>query len=299
MAPNRNLLRYGHINPGDQVKVQILPQSVGKHQDDIVAGSVISNNNGTISINSTIGIINLQTDSNLQPAQKILLRILDIPAPEQVAMVGNSISKIMKTIANNIDMLKAIISANKTITDISSYKKLLQLVTIQHDNATLAKLFHQTRNIPDSDVERWIDEEIVEPFEASTKGNKLTILTQEFKDIGSKLEQMDIASSAGLWRSIPISINHTDQKATLNLKTDGGILHFLINTDHPHFGQIILSGTIELQGKNRNISNISFNIKHTNKFPVDLLDSIASIFTEHRNISNIEGSIEFAKLEDA
>jgi hypothetical protein len=203
----------------------------------------------------------------------------------------------MGNISLNISNLKQILAETKNVHNADRYKNLLQLVTTQHDGATLAKLFHQTRNIPASDIERWIEEEVVEPFEASSKGNKLSLLSQSIVDIGSSLEQMNILQP-GPWRSIPIPIYGTDQHANLQVKTDSNILNFQIELNHPELGKLILEGVIELRGKNRQISNMSMNLRHTNKFPKKLVDSIASIFAEYKINSSIEGGIAFLNLEE-
>jgi hypothetical protein len=296
ISPNRNLLKYGHITPGALVKVQILSPKDISTRIGLLSGTIISNDNGVLSINAPLGIINLQTNSNYQPAQKILFKLIDIPGQDQLKSVANSIVKLMGNISLNISNLKQILAETKNVHNADRYKNLLQLVTTQHDGATLAKLFHQTRNIPASDIERWIEEEVVEPFEASSKGNKLSLLSQSIVDIGSSLEQMNILQP-GPWRSIPIPIYGTDQHANLQVKTDSNILNFQIELNHPELGKLILEGVIELRGKNRQISNMSMNLRHTNKFPKKLVDSIASIFAEYKINSSIEGGIEFLNLE--
>jgi hypothetical protein len=40
------------------------------------------------------------------------------------------------------------------------------------------------------------------------------------------------------------------------------------------------------------------NLRHTNKFPKKLVDSIASIFAEYKINSSIEGGIAFLNLEE-
>jgi hypothetical protein len=297
ISPNRNLLKYGHIAPGDLVKVQILTPKDITTQRGLLSGTIISNDGGVLSINSPLGIINLQTNSDYQPAQKILFKLINIPEQEQLKSVANSIIKFISNISLNISNLKQILVESKNLDNTDRYKNLLQLVTMHHDGATLAKLFHQTRNIPASDIERWIEEEIVEPFEASSKGNKLTLLSQSMEDIGLSLEQMNIIQP-GPWRSIPIPIYGTDQYAKLQVKIENNILNFQIEINHPELGKMILGGMIELRGKNRQISNMAFNIKHTNKFPQQLMDSITSIFAEHKILANIEGGIEFMKSEE-
>jgi hypothetical protein len=117
------------------------------------------------------------------------------------------------------------------------------------------------------------------------------------EDIGLSLEQMNIIQP-GPWRSIPIPIYGTDQYAKLQVKIENNILNFQIEINHPELGKMILGGMIELRGKNRQISNMAFNIKHTNKFPQQLMDSITSIFAEHKILANIEGGIEFMKSEE-
>jgi hypothetical protein len=297
ISPNRNLLKYGHITPGALVKVQILSPKDISTRIGLLSGTIISNDNGVLSINAPLGIINLQTNSNYQPAQKILFKLIDIPGQDQLKSVANSIVKLMGNISLNISNLKQILAETKNVHNADRYKNLLQLVTTQHDGATLAKLFHQTRNIPASDIERWIEEEVVEPFEASSKGNKLSLLSQSIVDIGSSLEQMNILQP-GPWRSIPIPIYGTDQHANLQVKTDSNILNFQIELNHPELGKLILEGVIELRGKNRQISNMSMNLRHTNKFPKKLVDSIASIFAEYKINSSIEGGIAFLNLEE-
>ncbi len=297
LSPNRNLLKYGHIQPGNLVKVEILPAKTKKHQLDILSGTVISNNNGVLSINSPIGIINLQTNSDFQPAQKILFKLIDIPTQDKVTSIGTSISSLMNNITSNIDILKRILAETRRIGNADNYKNLLQLLTQQHNSATLAKLFHQTRNIPDSDIARWIEEEIVEPFEASSKGNKLTALSNDLSEIGSTLEQINVAPRE-IWHSIPIQIEGSDQSTNLKVRIEAKIINFQIELSHQNLGKFILEGTVELREKNRQASNMYINVKHTNNFPQELVDSIASIFANHKINSGIDGGIDFVKLEE-
>jgi len=297
MAPNRNFLKYGHINPGDSIRVQIIPMNSAKHEADIIAGAVISNDHGILSINSSLGILNLEAQSNFLPSQKILLRIMDIPQPEQITKVGGSISHLMQYITNNIDILKQVLLENSNIWESESYNKLMQLVTTQHDGATLAKIFRQNRNIPASDIERWIEEEIVEPFEASSKGNKLTVLSRNMADIAAMLEQMNVLPKE-IWHSLPIPIAGTNHNAYIKVKKEENLLHFSVDIDHPEFGKVILQGVVEIRLQNNHVSRMSCSIKHTDRLPQGLIDSIASIFAEHQNVVGMDGALDFMKLEE-
>ncbi len=292
LAPNRNILKYGHITPGDKVMVQILSQSENTHGADIVHGEVISNDRGLVTVNSSIGIVNLHMQSDVKAGVKILFHIIDSPNKEQLDRVGNFVSGIMQEVASNMPLLKQILRGIKNIGTPGGYTELLQLVASQHDTATLAKLFHQTGNVPASDVERWIDEEIVEPFEASNKGSKLVTLSQKLGEISSNLEQLKIVQE-GAWYILPMLIPGSKEETQLRVKRErSNTIKFTIN-----IYDMVLEGIIELSLVDKSVATLSMKLRGAEKqIPQELADIIAASFADHKISTGLEGAVEFETI---
>ena len=296
LVPNRNIIKYGGVKPGDKLSIQILSPDTDLHGIDILSGEVVSNDGKILTLNTSIGILNISAKSNFSEGDKVLFNVLSAQNTRQNIELQYSIQKFLTLVSGNITLLKSIFMAIKNIGNSSDQQRLVSLISSQHDTATLAKLFYQARIVPEKDVERWINEEIVEPFEASNKGNKLSFLSYEMAKIGTQLEQLKILPET-VWYSIPITIPDTTDQVYAKVKKErNGVFHFTIEIDHKELGKILLQGIIETRNQDRHLIGLNLNVKYSEDFPKTLSDAITSSFTEQTNYSGIEGSISFEKI---
>ena len=183
--------------------------------------------------------------------------------------------------------------------DVQNYQRLIQLMSSQHDTATLAKLFYQSRNIPASYVEKWIQEEVVEPFESSNKGNRFSYLCHKFSTIGRSLSEIGILPSAS-WNPVRFLIPGTDQKITAKVRKDpkNNSVFFTIDITHEELGKIVIQGIVTLKDHSRHATNLGIVIKHDKTFPQALVESISSEFLELCSYGGLESSINFEEASN-
>lgn len=295
ISPNLKVLEFGHIRPGDRLKIQILDAEEAEGKSHIITGSVISNEGRSIMANTEIGIINIDAKSNLEAGQKIIIHLIQAPGSEKTEDIKKLIASLMSNVTQNMDLLKKILIARNSITSRSGYKNLLKLYLSPHDGAILAKIFHQSGEIPASEVAKWIEREIVKPFEDAAQNYRLGFLGSQMTEVRNLLEAAYILPQ-NEWKEVNIPIPDTTHKAILKVKKSDKLVNFTLNITHPIFGDITLDGILELNLTNNSIANFRMNIIHSKELPEMLISNLKSIFTDHIATSNISGNIEFKNL---
>ncbi|MGV2432328.1 MAG UNVERIFIED_CONTAM: hypothetical protein LVQ98_02915 [Rickettsiaceae bacterium] len=292
IAPNRNILLYGNIKVGSPISINIIEPSEADNYPNLILGSVISNEKDMLLVNSPIGIININAKSKMHPGQKVLFQIISRYDEENNLVIKEQISLLMQNIIKNIRTFKELLQIKNNLNDKASYQRMIRLLSKSHDSAILAKIFHQNINIPASEVSKWIDKDIVAPFEASSRNNVFK------KSLHSVLQIKDILITkqileASLLNEVKIKIPDSDKEAKVKIMHDNNILSFTMDVSHQMFGEVTIHGILEYNIHSQNLSNITLNMKYTEKFPSKLADEIRLLFTDHVSMSNINGSINF------
>lgn len=296
IAPNLKVLDYGHLKPGDMFRVAILDPETAEGKTHIVNGSIISNENNSLMVNTEIGIMNIAAKSDIEAGQKILIQMLQMPGKQKVEEIRNLVVKLMSNIGQNIELLKKIIEARKSIASRTGYKKLLKLYLSPHDSAILAKIFHQSGEVPAGEVSRWIEKDIVEPFNDAAKNYRLGFLSGQMSEIRKKLEEAYIMPQ-NEWREVNIPIPDTPHYGLLKVKRSEKFVQFKLDVTHPQFGEINLQGMLELNLTNNSIAKFQMAVQHSKKLPEMLISNLKSIFNDHLATSNIKGSLQFSDIE--
>lgn len=295
IAPNLKVLDYGHIKPSDNIKVEIIDPKNAEGKANLINGSIISNEHNSIMVNTDIGIMNISAKSNLEPGQKVLIHMLQMPGTEKAEAIKALITNLMSDVGQNLELLKKIIEAQNSIASRTGYKKLLKLYLSPHDSALLAKIFHQSGEVPAGEVSNWIDKDIVEPFKNAARNYRLGFLSNQMSEIRTKLEEAYIMP-AQEWREVNIPIPDTSHYASLKVKRSDKIIQFKLDVTHPEFGEIYLHGMVELNITNNSISNFQISVKHAKELPDMLVSNLKSIFDDHLATSNIKGGLQFSSV---
>lgn len=293
LAPNINQLKYGHIQIAKSLNVQILDSQNHSKENITIFGTVISNENGILLINSDIGILNIFTQTSVKAGKKIVIALVDKQDPSLKDDLKNTITSFMNYIKDNINLLRQIVFYHKQIHDPKSYKKLVNLATTSHDNVTLAKIFHQTSEIPASEVSNWINKEIVEPFEETSKNHKIKVLTSQFHKISELLNKMGIIHEEEK-KEFYINIPNREEKAKITVMSKDNIIDFNLEIEHDNFDKILIEGKLLMAQKN--IKHFTVTIHKSKNLPEDLEKAIRSEFMEHITDIGIEGEINFSKI---
>jgi len=295
MSPNVRILDFGHISPQTPIKLEIVTPESAHGRQSIINGSIISNDSGKILVNTEIGILNIEAKSTIEPGQKLLICILGAPQEEQTTQIKGVVDSLLANITQNLALLKKIIEANKNIASKTGYKTLLKLFLSPHDTAILAKIFRQTGEVPASEVSQWIENDIVKPFKSAAKNYRLGLLTHQMEEARTLLEEAKLLPIAA-WHEMPFIIPGTKEETTLKVKRDHENVQFKLETVHPDFGQILLSGMLSLNMTHNSISNFDMKVKYSQEFPEMLISNLQSIFNDHIATSNIRGHIEFGSI---
>lgn len=293
LAPNMNQLKYGHIKVGKSINVQISNNQKLQKNNLTLIGTIISNENGVLLVNSDIGILNIYAKSSTKAGQKLMIILIDKQDPSLTQDLKNTISSFMNYIGDNISLLKQMVLYNKQINLGNSYSKLLKLSTMPHDNATLAKIFRQTSEVPASQVANWINKEIVEPFESSSKHHKFKILNDQIIKIENLLTEMGLATPQNVKEMI-IKIPGSEERARIFVQSQENIINFKVEVNHPTFGNMVLEGNAMMEQKN--VKHLSMVLHHASELPAQLSEGLTALFVDHISVSNIEGDVRFNKV---
>lgn len=291
ISPNLKVLEYGHIKPGDKIQVAILSHENLEGKSHIINGSIILNENSVLLVNTEIGIMNIYAKSSLEAGSKILINILQVPDKSQSDTIKKLVGDLMGNIAENIELLKRMLQVNNSISSRTGYQNLMKLFRASHDNATLARIFHQTDEVPASEVSDWIEEDIVKPFNTVSKNHRLVFLLDNIEEIRRILAESHIIPS-GRANEIHISIPSSDETCIVNVKKDKQLVHFSLDFTHSIFGAMTLSGIVEMNETNH-IATFKMLVKHDKELPNMLQSNLKSIFEDHIVTSNIKGKLSF------
>ena len=299
VAGNRNTLRYGNINPGDDVTIQII--STGAiHKGtlyglEVIAGEVLGNSHNSVILNSPVGMFNLNAKSNLAVGDHILFRVVGVADQLEQAAIKELILNLTNKISENMMQFRSLIEVASDLDDEDNYMRLLHLISSSDNrNMRLARLFHDTRHVASSDVERWIDEEIVEPFEASSaKSSLFHSLCKNIDEIAEHFVNLRLIPEGNRWQLIEVPIPGTKQQAKMRVKREKkSLVEFVIDLEHESFGKMLLQGSLmfpEASG----FPMLNMSIKSANPLPEALRDSIASSFASHKAMSGVDGEVVF------
>lgn len=292
ISPNLKVLDYGHIKPGDKLKVEIIAPEEIERKTHIINGSVISNDGKSLMVNTEIGILNISAKSNIEPGQKILINMLEMPGADKSEAIKEMISKLMSNVSQNIELLKKILEASKSATSRTGYKNLLKLYLSPHDSALLAKIFHQSSEIPAGEVAQWIEQDIVTPFKNAAKNHRLGSLNKQMDELKTELEEAYIIPKEE-WKELHIPLPDGVSNGCLKVKKSDKFIQFKLDIMHSEYKEIKLNGMIEMNMTNNSVTNMRLSVIHQSTLPEMLVSNLKSIFDDHIATSNIEGSLEF------
>lgn len=295
ISPNLKVLDYGHLKPGDKIKIEIIEAEIADERNHVINGSVISNGGKSVMVNTEIGILNISAKSSLEPGQRILISLHQMPGPEKSEEIRRIITELLSNLSQNMELLKKILESRDSMSSRTGYKKLLKLYLSPHDSAILAKIFHQSSEVPAGEVSQWIEQDIVEPFKNAAKNYRLGFLSKQMEDLRNKLEDAYIIPKEE-WKDILIYLPDNLNKGNLKIKKSDKFIQFKLDINHPEYNEIHLNGTIELSITNNSISNFRLSVQHKESLPEMLVSNLKSIFDDHLATSNIKGEIEFHNL---
>ena len=296
---NRNTLRYGTIKPGDEISIQMIVLKTMTNDTNAIVGEVLGNSHDSIILNSSIGMLNINAKSNLSMGDKILFRVVGVPDDLERDLIKASIQKIFDDISANEPHLKTLMEAKLNIGDDGYYTRFLQLIASSNThNATLARLFHNTKSVSPHDVERWIDQDILEPFETSNKSSIFEIISDDIARISKQFIELKIIPDYKTWQTIEMPIPETNQNAKLHLRREKeNVIEFTMDLSHDIFGKIFIHGHITLSQNKESLHNLNITFKHSKNLPTELQTIIASGFASHKALSSIDGEIKFEMVE--
>lgn len=299
VAANRRTLLYGNIHPGDNVTIQMVSTKTINHGTahglDVISGEVLSNSHNSVIINSPIAMFNLNAKSNLSVGDRVLFRVVGAADQLEQAVIKELIANALNKISENELQLKSLLEAMSNLDDDDNYTRLLHLIASSDNrNITLARLFHDTRHVASNDVERWIDEEIVEPFEASSsKSSIFHSLAKDLEEIAEHFINLRLMPENNRWQLLEVPIPGTKEQAKMRVKREKkDLVEFIIDIEHASFGKMLLQGSLTLPEAN-NFPILNMNIKCTNSLPEALRDTILTSFATHKAMSAIDGEIVF------
>jgi len=299
VTANRSTLKYSNIKPGDEITIQILGPKASTSGLNVITGEILGNSRDSIIINSSIGMLTIYAKSNLDLGEKILFHIVGSLDDNNHDMIKSSIQKIINEISKNKDYLRMLLDERQKIDNNDHYTRFIQLVSSYGThNITLARLFHNAKNISPKDVERWIEQDIVEPFESSSKSSVFSALAGDISKITKQFIDIKIIPDSNTWRVIDIPIPSSKEYAQMRIRsTQKKIVEFEIDLDHASFGQIAIIGVLTLANEESSILNLNITLKHTTSFPSELQEMITTSFAAHKSLTTIEGQILFKNLE--
>ena len=176
-----------------------------------------------------------------------------------------SIQKIISDIEGNTEHLKTLLDAKLHIEDNNSYTRFLQLISSSGThNITLARLFHNSSHVLPNDVERWIDQDIIEPFEASSKSSIFGMLNDDISKISKQFVDLKIIPDHNVWQIIEIPIPNTNENAKMRLRREKeNFIEFIIDLTHDAFGRMLMHGTVALAQNKGEFHNLNIIFKHS------------------------------------
>ena len=301
VTTNRSALKYGNIQPGDEITIRILPPRTQPDGMNIIVGEVLGNSHNSIILNSNIGMLNINAKSNFNIGDKVLFQIMGSPDDFDQAMIKASIQKLINDVEENSSYLKLLLEEKLNIENNDHYTRFLQLISSSGThNITLARLFHNAKNVPPDDVERWIDQDIVEAFESSVKSSVFSILAEDISKISKYFIDLKLIPEHNVWQAIEIPIPASKDHATMRVRrAKEKLIEFIIDINHESFGKILIQGSLTPPSQSSIFHNLNITLKHTGTMPTELQDIISSSFAAHKSLSTIEGNISFEVMEGA
>jgi hypothetical protein len=299
VTANRNTLKYGSIKPGDEITVQMLSPKTPTNGINIIVGEVLGNSHNSIILNSSLGMLSISAKSNLSMGDKVLFKVVGVADDFERDLIKTSIQKIINEISGNSEHLKILLEARLGIENNDNYTRFLQLISSSGThNITLARLFHNTKNIPPNDVERWIEQDIIEPFEASAKSSIFGMLSDEINKISKQFSELKIIPDHNVWQIIEMPITDTNENAKMRIRQEKeNIIEFIIDLTHDTFGRIMLHGNLTLAANKSSFHSLNVILRHSGDLPSALQDMIASSFAAHKSLSSIDGELVFEKMD--
>ena len=299
VTTNRSTLKYGNIQPGDEITIQMLSPKAQANGINVIVGEVLGNSHNSIILNSNIGMLNINAKSNLNMGDKVLFQIVGIPDDFDQAMIKASIQKLINDISENSPYLNILLDERLNIENNDHYTRFLQLISSSGThNITLARLFHNARNVPPNDVERWIDQDIVGAFEASAKSSVFAMLADDISKISKHFIDLKLIPEHNVWQIIEMPIPGSKEQTNMRVRKEKeNLIEFIIDINHESFGRILMQGTLAPQNENTNFYNLNITLKHTGSLPAELQDMISSSFAAHKSLSTMDGNISFEVME--
>lgn len=299
VTANRSTLKYSNIKPGDEITIQILAPKASATRLNVVTGEILGNSHDSIIINSSIGMLTINAKSNLDLGDKILFHIVGSIDENDQTVIRSSIQKVIQDISKNKDYLTMLLDERQKINNDNHYTRFMQLVSSHGThNMTLARLFHNAKNIPPKDVERWIEQDIVEPFESSAKSSIFSTIANDISKITKQFIDLNIIPDYNLWRTIDIPVPYSKEYVQMRIRlTQKKVVEFSIDLNHASFGQIMIIGLLTLANEESNLPNLNIRLKYTNSFPKELQEMITTSFAAHKSLTAIEGEIVFENLD--
>jgi len=295
VTDNRNTLKYGSMKPGDEITIQMLSPRAPTNGINVIVGEVLGNSHNSIILNSTIGMLNISAKSNLSMGDKVLFKVVGMPDDFERNLIKTSIEKIISDIEGNTAYLKNVLDSRQHIDDNDNYSRFLQLISSSGThNITLARLFHNSKNVPPNDVERWIDQDIIEPFEASSKSSIFGMLSDDISKVAKQFVELKIIPDANVWQIVEMPIPDTNENAKMRIRREKeSLIEFTLDLTHDAFGKMMLHGIVTLAPSKGGFHNLNITLKHSSSMPEGLRNAIAQDFAAHKSLSSMEGDIVF------
>jgi|GEM_PF-2863874 len=301
VTTNRSALKYGNIKPGDEITIYMLSPRTQENSGNVIVGEVLGNSHNSIILNSSIGMLNINAKSNLNIGDKVLFQIVGVPDDFDQSIIKASIQKLIHDISANSPYLKMLLEERLNIENSDHYTRFLQLISSSGTHSiTLARLFHNAKNVPPNDVERWIDQDIVEAFESSAKSSIFTMLAEDISTISQHFINLKLIPDHNVWQTIEMPIPDSKEPAKMRVrKVKQNNIEFIIDLNHESFGKILIQGTLIPQSENAHLHNLNITLKHTGLLPDELQKILISGFASHKALSTIDGNISFEVIENA
>ena len=301
VTANRNTLKYGSIKPGDEITIQMLSPKTPTNGINVIVGEVLGNSHNSIILNSSLGMLNISAKSNLSMGDKVLFKVVGTPDDFEQDLIKTSIQKVINDISGNKEHMNMLLESRLNIENNDNYTRFLQLISSAGThNITLARLFHNAKNVLPNDVERWIDQDIIEPFEASTKSSIFGMLSEDITKISKLFVELKIIPDHNVWQIFEMPIPGTNENAKMRIRTEKeNLIEFMIEFTHDTFGRMLIQGKLMLAASKGGLHNLNITIRHSGSMPSKLQDLIYSSFAAHKSLSSMCGEIVFEKMDEA
>lgn len=211
--------------------------------------------------------------------------------PSQVEDLVLSLDKYSKY----FNLLQNLLKPHK---DQDKYREFAKLLGAKTNPELIRKLIKNTRNVSNTDVDRWIEEELLEPITSAKDDHVVKKTARKFVELKESLQEN---SDDETWTEIsfPIFVNEKTrdiQLYTQKVKRQKGYMsRFVVNLTMGG-NELKLDGVIELNQLNH-IDKFDLNLFSTKTISDYLQNRLSKIFYEHMTLNAIKGDMFFRKVD--